>query len=80
LKLIPKILPQAWSKIYMDVADVIRHEIEHLTQAGPNLRSDKYMEDDIDLRDMINKLKILPKKNYYLLRERSRCYAARFIF
>ncbi|MDB4344545.1 hypothetical protein OAA18_00505 [bacterium] len=65
----PKILPQAWSKIYMDVADVIRHEIEHLTQAGPNLRSDKYMEDDIDLRDMINKLKILPKKNYYLLQK-----------
>ena len=63
----PKILPQSWSKISADVSDVIRHEIEHLTQAGDNTRSGKYMEDDIDIRDMINKLKILPKKNYYML-------------
>jgi hypothetical protein len=34
----PKILPQAWSKISADVSDVIRHEIEHLTQAGDNVR------------------------------------------
>jgi hypothetical protein len=75
----PKVLPQAWSKISADVSDVIRHEIEHLTQAGDNVRGQqydekgnlvdkgKYMEDDIDLRDMINKLKVLPKKNYYML-------------
>jgi hypothetical protein len=75
----PKVLPQAWSKISADVSDVIRHEIEHLTQAGDNVRGQqydekgnlvdkgKYMEDDIDIRDMINKLKVLPQKNYYML-------------
>ena len=66
-KINPKILPQAWSKISADVSDVIRHEIEHLTQAGDNTRSGKYMEDDIMIRDMINKLKILPKSDYYKL-------------
>ena len=75
----PKILPQAWSKISADVSDVIRHEIEHLTQAGDNVRGQvyddegnlidkgKYMDDDIMIRDMINKLKILPKSDYYKL-------------
>ena len=75
----PKILPQAWSKISADVSDVIRHEIEHLTQAGDNVRGQvyddegnlvdkgKYMEDDIMIRDMINKLKVLPKSDYYKL-------------
>ena len=66
-KVNPKVLPQAWSKISADVSDVIRHEIEHQTQAGDNTRSGKYMEDDIDIRDLINKAKILPRKNYYML-------------
>jgi hypothetical protein len=75
----PKVLPQAWSKISADVSDVIRHEIEHLTQAGDNVRGQqydekgnlvdkgKYMEDDIILRDLINKAKVLPKSDYYKL-------------
>ena len=66
-KVNPEVLPNAWSKISADVSDVIRHEIEHLTQAGDNVRSSKYKDDDIQIRDMINKLKILPYKNYYLL-------------
>ncbi len=66
-KINPKILPQAWSKISADVSDVIRHEIEHITQAGDNTRSGKYMDDDIQIRDMINKLKILPRSDYYKL-------------
>ena len=63
----PAVLPQAWSKLSADVSDVIRHEIEHLTQAGDNVRTGKYKDDDIQIRDMINKLKLLPYKNYYLL-------------
>ena len=75
----PKILPQAWSKISADVSDVIRHEIEHLTQAGDNVRGQvyddegnlidkgKYMDDDIILRDLINKAKVLPQSDYYKL-------------
>ena len=66
-KINPKVLPQAWSKISADVSDVIRHEIEHLTQAGDNTRSGKYMDDDKMIRDMINKLKVLPKSDYYKL-------------
>ena len=63
----PNVLPNAWSQIYMDVTDVIRHELEHLTQSGENVRSGKYMDDDIMIRDMINKLKLLPKSDYYKL-------------
>jgi len=63
----PEVLPQAWSKLSADVSDVIRHEIEHLTQSGDNLRTGKYKDDDLQIRDMINKLKVLPYKNYYLL-------------
>ena len=66
-KVNPKVLPQAWSKISADVSDVIRHEIEHLTQTGDNLRTGKYMDDDIQLRDLINKAKILPQSDYYKL-------------
>ena len=66
-KINPKVLPQAWSKISADVSDVIRHEIEHLTQTGDNLRTGKYMDDDIQLRDLINKAKILPQSDYYKL-------------
>jgi len=75
----PNVLPQAWSQMSADVSDVIRHEIEHLTQSGENVRGQvydeegnlidkgKYMDDDIMIRDMINKLKILPKSDYYKL-------------
>jgi hypothetical protein len=66
-KINPKILPQAWSKISADVSDVIRHEIEHITQAGDNTRTGKYMDDDIQIRDMINKVKVLPQSDYYKL-------------
>jgi len=66
-KINPKVLPQAWSKISADISDVIRHEIEHLTQAGDNTRSGKYMDDDIVLRDLINKAKVLPQSDYYKL-------------
>jgi len=66
-KINPEVLPQAWSKISADVSDVIRHEIEHLTQTGDNLRTGKYMDDDIQLRDLINKAKILPQSDYYKL-------------
>lgn len=35
------VLPKEWSFIYEDLVDFIRHEIEHLTQAGINLRQGK---------------------------------------
>lgn len=62
-------LPGYWSQIYMNLADVIRHEIEHITQGGTgigNYRAGKPIEDDQDVRALI-KSGILPKHMYLLL-------------
>jgi hypothetical protein len=56
-----------WSTIAMDIRDVLRHELEHLTQGGWNVRDDKEMADDSAIRDMIQKYKILAPKNYFML-------------
>lgn len=63
----PRSLPQQWETIAMDVRDVLRHELEHLTQGGWNVRNDKAMADDSEIRDMINKYKLLAPANYFLL-------------
>ena len=63
----PAILPQFWEEISMNLKDVVRHEIEHLTHSdSDNLKSSKYMEDDQYVRDLI-KLKLLKNKEYFLL-------------
>ena len=55
-----------WQTVSFDLKDVIRHELEHLTQDGANLkggtysknpklvRPSKYMEDDQFIRDLID--------------------------
>jgi hypothetical protein len=63
----PRELPQMWSTIAMDIRDVLRHELEHLTQGGWNVRSDKEMEDDQVIRDLIQKYKLMAPKNYFML-------------
>jgi hypothetical protein len=52
----PKLLPEMFSDISMNLKDVIRHEIEHLTHSdlGLNYKPDKYIEDDDFLRNLIN--------------------------
>jgi len=55
-----------WSELYMDLIDVIRHELEHLKQGGPNVRKGGYMEDDSAIRALI-KAGLLPEKEYYKL-------------
>jgi hypothetical protein len=62
----PRDLPKKWETIYNDLTDVVRHEIEHLTQAGSNVISSKEMEDDELLRNLIT-LKLLPKSEYFKL-------------
>lgn len=65
----PEWLPGYWSEIYMHLADVIRHEIEHITQGGEgigNYRAGKPIEDDQHLRQLI-KAGILPRHMYLLL-------------
>jgi len=68
----------SWEDISFDLKDVVRHEIEHLTQDGDNLkggvvsddpkleRPSKYMKDDQLLRDLID-ADLLPKSQYYKL-------------
>jgi hypothetical protein len=55
-----------WQTVSFDLKDVIRHELEHLTQDGANLRPGKKMEDDEFIRDMIN-ADLLPKSDYFKL-------------
>jgi hypothetical protein len=67
-----------WQTVSFDLKDVIRHELEHLTQDGENLkggtdsddprlvRPSKYMEDDEFIRDMID-ADLLPKAAYFKL-------------
>tara|TARA_R110000822_G_scaffold149056_6_gene288139 strand:+ start:4782 stop:7679 length:2898 start_codon:yes stop_codon:yes gene_type:complete len=63
----PEWLPDYWKEISMNLKDVIRHEIEHLTHGGGfQEKPGKYMEDDSMLRVMIDK-KLLPKSDYFKL-------------
>ncbi len=47
-------LPNKWSEIYFDLIDVMRHEMEHLTQNGWNEKHGKWLEDDSLERNLIN--------------------------
>ena len=63
----PDLLPNFWEEISMNLKDVIRHEIEHLTHGeGENLNINKKMDDDRFIRDMIS-AKTLPKSMYFKL-------------
>jgi len=67
-----------WQKVSFDIKDVVRHELEHLTQDGENVkggvdsddpklvRPSKQMDDDQTIRDLIN-LDLLPKADYFRL-------------
>ena len=63
----PEFLPKHWSKISMDLKDIIRHEIEHLTHGeGFQEKPGKYMAKDSTLRNMID-AELLPKSDYFKL-------------
>jgi phosphopantetheine adenylyltransferase len=63
----PEKLPEFWEEISMNLKDVIRHEIEHLTHGeGFISNPDKTMSDDMFIRQMID-MKILPKADYFKL-------------
>ena len=55
-----------WQKVSFDIKDVVRHELEHLTQDGGNVRPSKSMEDDQLIRDLID-ADLLPKAQYFKL-------------
>jgi len=60
-------LPRLWEKISYDLKDFMRHEIEHLTQQGPNLIPSKERASDQTRRDKIKAGKI-PAAKYPVLR------------
>ena len=47
-------LPKMWEQIYNDITNTLRHEIEHLTQGGKNVKSNKAMASDSDLRNQLD--------------------------
>jgi len=55
-----------WQTVSFDLKDVIRHELEHLTQDGANVRPGKKIEDDKFIRDLID-ADLLPKSDYFKL-------------
>ena len=55
-----------WQRVSFNIKDVIRHELEHLTQDGDNVKPGKQMDDDQMLRDLID-LDLLPKADYFRL-------------
>lgn len=65
----PEWLPGEWPTVYFHLADVMRHEMEHITQDGAgvgNYRAGKPNQDDSELRGLIE-LGILPKAQYMML-------------
>lgn len=65
----PDWIPGEWSTVYFHLADVVRHEMEHITQDGVstgNYRAGKPIEDDSEIRNLI-KLGLLPYSQYMML-------------
>ena len=62
----PAEVPNIYSDIAMDLRDTLRHELEHLTQAGWNVKDSKYIPSDQALRRKIESGK-LPPSNYFTL-------------
>jgi hypothetical protein len=63
----PEKLPEFWEEISMNLKDVIRHEVEHLTHGeGDVAKPSKWMEDDTLIRKIID-AKLLPPAQYFKL-------------
>jgi hypothetical protein len=62
----PADAPNCYNQIAMLLRDTLRHEIEHITQSGWNVKSDKYIRSDQARRSKIASGTI-ERYNYYLL-------------
>jgi len=65
----PDLFPNLWSEISMNLKDVIRHEIEHITQSNIEQFPSKYMKDDRLIRDLINAELLSPSQYFKLEKE-----------
>jgi len=66
LKLDPEYYPNIMSEVSMIIRDLLRHEIEHLTQSGWNTVDGKYIASDQPMRRKIETGK-LPAARYFTL-------------
>ena len=64
----PDQYPQVLSEVSMDLKDILRHEIEHITQSGWNVKQGKYLRSDMARRNKINRGDI-DTINYWLLQK-----------
>jgi len=62
----PKMLPEFWEEISMNLKDVVRHEIEHITQSGDSKTKKEKFEDDSLIRALV-KAKLIPQAEYFQL-------------
>jgi hypothetical protein len=62
----PDQYPNILSEVSMQLRDILRHEIEHLTQSGWNIKMSKWHRNDQAQRDKITLGKI-PQAKYYTL-------------
>jgi len=64
----PKMLPEFWEEISMNLKDVVRHEIEHITQSGDSKTKKEDFDEDFDMtiRALV-KADIIPQAEYFKL-------------
>jgi hypothetical protein len=64
----PAEYPTILEEISMQMRDTLRHEIEHITQSGWNLKQSKYLPSDQSMRSKIES-GIKPHVEYFLLKK-----------
>ena len=64
----PKMLPEFWEEISMNLKDVVRHEIEHITQSGDSKTKKEDFDEDFDMtiRALV-KANLIPQAEYFKL-------------
>lgn len=61
--------PNILSEVAMALRDILRHEIEHLTQSGWNTNTNKYIPSDQSIRKKIESGKLSPARYFTLPKE-----------
>lgn len=64
----PADYPNVLQDVAIELRDILRHEIEHVTQSGWNTMQSKYLPSDITRRNKINAGE-LSAKHYFLLKK-----------
>ena len=64
----PADYPGVLNEVAAELRDILRHEIEHVTQSGWNTIQSKYLPSDMAQRNKINSGQVSPK-NYFLLKK-----------